>query len=131
MFVVLEILVDILQGGMDRRSWMLVNFVPPIGVGSEEPREVLLEGGDGGGDVGRGALELLYQGMTLAFLKKESQTWMRIFARVSMMILKAISGEAGIMILSSKQVSDGSCWLYLGGVSEREVSLVLGGTVVI
>ena len=51
-FVVLEILVDILQGGMDRRSWMLVNFVPPIGVGSEEPREVLLEGGDDGGNVG-------------------------------------------------------------------------------
>jgi hypothetical protein len=79
----------------------------------------------------RGALESLYQGATLAFLS-ESQTLTRIFARVSVTVLNASSGEeAGIISLSSNRVSDISRLLDLGGVSARDVSLVLGGTAVV
>jgi hypothetical protein len=84
---------------------MLVYFVPPLGLGVSQGKccwreEMVL--GMLAMILSRGALESLYQGMTLAFLL-ESQILTRIFARVSVMVLKATSGEeAGIVILSSK-----------------------------
>ena len=111
--------------GIDRRSRILVNFVPPLELGVRRGKywrreEIVL--GMSWMHRSRGALELLYQGTTRAFLS-ESQILARIFARVSVTALNASSGdEAGIVILSSNRVSDGSVLLDRGGVAAREGS---------
>jgi hypothetical protein len=60
--------------------------------------------------------ESLYHGTTSAFLT-ESQIFTKILERVSVIDLKASSGDdIRTVILSLKRVSNGSVWLDLRGV---------------
>ena len=115
-------------GEIDKRRRILVNFVPPLELGVRRGKywrmaEIVL--GISWTLRRRGALEFWYQGTTHAVLS-ESQILARILARVSVRAWKALSGEvAGMVILNSNLVSDGSVLLDRGGVAEREGSLLV------